>query len=119
MDNYILAYFQKIKDGSVTVGKWVEMLYSRMVEGIESGEDKFAPAKLEISKENPHVAWVEIREGKFHQVKRMFKACGKTVVKLRRLSIGALRLEDSLPFGAVRVLDREEANMVFLRQENP
>ena len=91
----------------------------RFLEGIESGEDKFAPAKLEISKENPHVAWVEIREGKFHQVKRMFKACGKTVVKLRRLSIGALRLEDSLPFGAVRVLEPEEANMVFLRQENP
>ena len=45
MDNYILAYFQKIKDGSVTVGKWVEMLYSRMVEGIESGEYIFDQQK--------------------------------------------------------------------------
>ena len=45
MDNFILAYFQKIKDGSVTVGKWVEMLYSRMVEGIESGEYIFDQQK--------------------------------------------------------------------------
>ena len=45
MDNYILAYFQKIKDGSVMVGKWVEMLYSRMVEGIESGEYIFDQQK--------------------------------------------------------------------------
>lgn len=45
MDNYILAYFQKIKDGSVTVGKWVEMLYSRMVEGIEGGEYIFDQQK--------------------------------------------------------------------------
>ena len=45
MDNYILTYFQKIKDGSVTVGKWVEMLYSRMVEGIESGEYIFDQQK--------------------------------------------------------------------------
>ena len=45
MDNYILTYFQKIKDGSVTVGKWVEMIYSRMVEGIESGEYIFDQQK--------------------------------------------------------------------------
>ena len=90
----------------------------RFLEGIESGEDHFAPAKLEISEEDPHTAWVEIREGKFHQVKRMFKACGKTVVKLRRLSIGALVLEDTLPFGEVRVLDPKEADLVFKPAQN-
>jgi len=89
----------------------------RFSEGIVSGDDHFAPAKLEISEEDPHIAWVEIREGKFHQVKRMFSACGKTVVKLRRLSIGALVLEDALPFGAVRVLDPKEAEMVFQKPE--
>lgn len=45
MDNFIFSYFQKIKDGSVTVGKWVELLYSRMVEGIESGEYIFDQQK--------------------------------------------------------------------------
>ena len=85
----------------------------RFAEGIESGEDRFAPAVLEIDPDDPHRAWVEIREGKFHQVKRMFKACGKTVVELRRLSIGALILEDTLEAGGVRVLKTEEARLVF------
>jgi len=85
----------------------------RFAEGIQSGEDLFAPALLEIDPEDPHRAWVEIREGKFHQVKRMFLACGKTVTALRRLSIGALVLEDTLPAGAVRVMTPEEAGLVF------
>lgn len=37
MDNYILAYYQKIKDGSIVVGKWVTLLYERIVSGIEDG----------------------------------------------------------------------------------
>ena len=37
MDNYIYAYYQKIKDGSIVVGRWVALLYERIVEGIEDG----------------------------------------------------------------------------------
>ena len=37
MDNYILAYYQKIKDGSIVVGKWVTLLYEIIVNGIEDG----------------------------------------------------------------------------------
>ena len=37
MDNYILAYYQKIKDGSIVVGKWISMLYERIVTGLEDG----------------------------------------------------------------------------------
>lgn len=37
MDNYILAYYQKITDGSEVVGIWVRLLYERIVEGIEDG----------------------------------------------------------------------------------
>ena len=37
MTNYILAYYQKIKDGSETVGKWVSMLYDLIIERIEDG----------------------------------------------------------------------------------
>lgn len=35
MDNYILAYYQKIKDGSITVGKWVKLLYEIIIAGLE------------------------------------------------------------------------------------
>lgn len=37
MDNYIFAYYQKIKDGSIVVGKWVTLLYENIVSGIENG----------------------------------------------------------------------------------
>ena len=37
MNNYILAYYQKIKDGSVVVGKWVKMLYEFIVQGLQDG----------------------------------------------------------------------------------
>ena len=37
MDNYILAYYQKIKDGSIVVGRWIELLYEMIVSNIENG----------------------------------------------------------------------------------
>ena len=37
MTNYVLAYYQKIKDGSETVGKWVSMLYEIIIERIQDG----------------------------------------------------------------------------------
>lgn len=35
--NYIFAYYQKINDGSIVVGKWVSLLYENIVKGIEDG----------------------------------------------------------------------------------
>lgn len=37
-ENAILAYYQKIKDGSVTVGKWVSLLYEYIVKGMQNGD---------------------------------------------------------------------------------
>lgn len=37
MNNEILAYYQAIEEGSVTVGKWIRLLYEKIVEGIEDG----------------------------------------------------------------------------------
>lgn len=51
---------------------------------------------------------VTIHEGKFHQVKRMFIAVGKQVVKLKRLSMGPLTLDETLPLGQYRALTEEE-----------
>ena len=53
---------------------------------------------------------VTLREGKFHQVKRMLAHRGKPVVYLKRLSMGSLRLDESLPKGGWRELTREELN---------
>lgn len=34
-DNFILAYYQKIKDGSVVVGRWVRLIYEYIISGLE------------------------------------------------------------------------------------
>ncbi len=56
---------------------------------------------------------VEISEGKYHQVKRMFAALGYHVEALRRVRIGALGLDESLGEGDFRELTPNEAMAVF------
>ena len=79
-------------------------------EGVAIGQGEIAkPAVLEILKaDTVSEIKVTIQEGKFHQVKRMFHTIGKEVLYLKRLSMGSLVLDDSLPLGAYRKLTREE-----------
>lgn len=58
-------------------------------------------------------AAVEISEGKYHQVKRMFAALGYHVTALERVQIGALTLDENLSFGELRVMSEAEAALVF------
>lgn len=67
------------------------------------------PAGLEIlSAGERSECLVTLREGKFHQVKRMLAARGKPVEYLKRLSMGPLRLDASLAPGEFRLLTAEE-----------
>ena len=56
---------------------------------------------------------VMIREGKYHQVKRMLAACGTPVLSLHRESIGALALDNLLKPGEFRPLTDAELEAVF------
>ncbi len=56
---------------------------------------------------------VTLHEGKYHQVKRMFAACGRHVERLHRLSMGGLILDPTLQAGEFRLLDESEAMTVF------
>lgn len=51
---------------------------------------------------------VEIYEGKYHQVKKMFLAIGKEVTYLKRIQMKDLRLDDHLGLGEYRRLTDEE-----------
>lgn len=53
-------------------------------------------------------AKVTIREGKFHQVKRMFLACQNRVTTLKRIQMGNLTLDESLALGEYRPLSSKE-----------
>jgi 16S rRNA pseudouridine516 synthase len=67
------------------------------------------PAGLEIlAAGETSECLVTLREGKFHQVKRMLAARGKPVTYLKRLSMGSLRLDDTLAPGEFRLLTAAE-----------
>ena len=57
--NWIYAYYQQIKDGSVSVGRWIRAVYEYIVKGIEDGLFKFDQKKA-----NAAVDWIE--EHTFH-----------------------------------------------------
>ena len=84
-------------------------------EGITLGDGtECLPAKVEAFTENElPAARIKIREGKYHQVKRMFHALGNNVEQLRRIQIGSLKLDTSLSEGECRELTAEELELVF------
>ena len=55
---------------------------------------------------------ITIKEGKYHQIKRMFKAIGSEVLYLKRLSMGKLMLDDKLGLGSYRPLTKEEISVL-------
>lgn len=82
--------------------------------GITMGEISFLPAEMKLTGKNS--ALVEICEGKFHQIKKMFQSIGAEVTYLKRLRIGELFLDKSLSLGEYRELENEEINMILSRK---
>lgn len=80
--------------------------------GIFLDEEQYMtlPGKLEIISD--FECYVYIMEGKYHQVKRMLKHCGKEVLYLKRLSIGDLVLDESLELGQYRELTEQEMKIL-------
>lgn len=98
------CYYAKI-DGCVT-----EAEIQKFAEGLDIGDDTLtAPAKLTVlnSGEESEIE-VEITEGRYHQIKRMFQAVGMEVVYLKRLRMGSLVLDETLPCGEYRRLTEDE-----------
>lgn len=70
---------------------------------------KTLPAQLEIlASGSVSEVKISIQEGKFHQIKRMFIAVDKEVTYLKRLTMGTLELDPTLPLGEYRELTEEE-----------
>lgn len=82
--------------------------------GVDIGEKEFTlPAKLEIL-ESGGISQIKLTicEGKFHQVKRMFQAVDKEVLYLKRLQMGPITLDESLPLGQFRSLTEKELSLL-------
>lgn len=103
------TYYAKIA-GSVT-----EAHIERFREGLDIGDEKKTlPAMLEILASEPEISEIRItiHEGRFHQVKRMFEAVGCKVTYLKRLSMGAVALDETLAPGDYRPLNEKERELL-------
>lgn len=85
-------------------------------EGVDIGDEKpTLPAEVRIlNSENPQLVAITLTEGRYHQVKRMFAAVGKPVLKLHRSQFGPLKLDEGLKEGEYRDLNPEE--MALLKE---
>ena len=96
----------------VTVaGFFDQMAKKRLLSGVMLDGRLSIPKQVQVLKSSPERSVVEltIREGKYHQVKRMFAEVGHQVLKLKRVAYGPLRLGRLGP-GAWRELNQEEIN---------
>ncbi|WP_434642819.1 pseudouridine synthase [Thermoanaerobacterium thermosaccharolyticum] len=79
---------------------------------------KTMPAYLEIiSSGSISKVYVSIKEGKYHQIKRMFESLGSKVIYLKRLSMGYLNLDENLKEGEWRELTDNELKLLLLSVE--
>ena len=92
-------------------GKYKDNVEECFLEGIvlDDGE-KCLPATIEKIDDNK--CYINIQEGKFHQVKRMCASCGMKVEYLKRIKIGNLILDENLEVGEYRKLTTEEILML-------
>jgi len=73
--------------------------------------DKDKNKNIDINKVNS--VFITISEGKFHQVKRMFKFVENEVLYLKRVKMGKLLLPEDLKLGEYRELSEEEMNLIL------
>ncbi len=77
------------------------------------GEQLSAPATLNFTA--PDVCEITVREGKFHEVRRIFRALGNEVKELERISIGGLELPEDLEPGQWREMTEDEISLLNIK----
>lgn len=97
----------ELDDGYVTMPAELSILVKE--EATASDNDMRGDSPASAVKSLIHLT---IREGKFHQVKRMFESVGKKVLTLKRISMGPLMLDEKLEQGRYRELTEEEVELL-------
>lgn len=97
-------YFVRLRDN---ISDGVTPLFES---GMEISGDKLLPARIEKISEKE--CFLYIKEGKYHQIKRMFQATGNEVIYLKRLEIAGIHLDPDLEEGDCRELTKDEENLL-------
>ena len=93
---------------------WQEDYKERFSGGLViDGGEECLPAQFEGSSENGFECTLILHEGKFHQVKRMFKILGNEVVFLKRIAIGNMVLDRKLALGeCLEIMHKDVENLL-------
>lgn len=114
-NNIEKVYVAKIK-GLITKEDLKKLTNGIVIDGRKSSKAKAKILKMD-KKTNSSVVELIIHEGKNHQVKKMFKAIGYEVIKLKRESISFLTL-DGLKSGEYRELNIKEVKKLYSEKNN-
>lgn len=104
------TYFAKVEGEPLN-----EKDIAKFEKGISFKDNSYTclPAKLEILLASAiSECKITIREGKFHQIKRMFEAIDREVIYLKRLTMGPLALDGTLELGEYRELNSSEMDLL-------
>lgn len=80
--------------------------------GMELNGKKCMPALLESACGDNTKAKIVLKQGMYHQIKRMFKKHGITVLELKRVAMGALQLDKNLAPGQAKYISKDELSLV-------
>ena len=83
---------------------------SRLLEGVDIGDGRDARCAAVSADDGGGCGTITLTEGRFHQIKRMFKAVGSEITFLKRISFGGVKLDEALERGGYRYLSDEEKN---------
>ncbi|MDE5965111.1 MAG: rRNA pseudouridine synthase [Eubacterium sp.] len=98
-----IAELDKPFDGNVV---------SAFEQGVELKDDLCMPAEISAVDGNYTKAVVIIKQGMYHQIKRMFKKFGITVLELKRIKMGRLELDEVLQPGECRYITTDELGLI-------
>ena len=112
---HISKTYHALVNGTIT-----DEMVEGFAKGVTIGEDFTLPASLKKISSEEQGDWGEVilKEGMYHQIKRMFGAYGLKVLELKRVQMGKLPLDPNLEEGKCRELTAEELRLVRTRDES-
>lgn len=105
--------YNKKKVYRVTAEKpFTEVDIAKLKKGVMLDDGKTKPAELDIT-DDPHIAYMTLTEGRFHEVKRICLALDNQCVALKRVRFAGLELDNNLQLGEWRPLTEQEISLLL------
>ena len=90
-----------------------ESFLENMRNGMLLGDEQLLEAEIDLIQNNENPVYrIVLREGKYHQIKRMIGSTNAVLISLKRIKMGNLDLDNSLAPGECREISEEEIRLI-------